>query len=297
MSATFVSSRDVRFIPRRPFHLATSPAVTPCCATWLHNHVRHRTLLPFSTMSLSVKSVSTITKQYECEIHDLLHERARDPNPFLEKLTLQRMRLDMPRLLNALSTHKADRAYQATRSLVLSLSNQIEDLLYDNQGSIQLFARRHQEAPEQVPEPLDPACDPSQQTVENDDDYASLRKRLLADGDATSFDADKKELMNDYHESFQEDIISDLTALASTLKTSAQTLSTKIVDDSKLVSESGETMMKSLSLMQSVGLNLNSYLSEKSGGKISIFFMIKTMAFVFILFFCMIVVTKILPKM
>ncbi|OVF10913.1 putative SNAP receptor [Clavispora lusitaniae] len=131
------------------------------------------------------------------------------------------------------------------------------------------------------------------------DDYASLRKRLLADGTSTSLDKSTTgtEDMNQYHENFQEELYSDLTDLASALKTSALSLSSKILDDSKLLNTTNENMLKSSSLMHTVGANLNGYLSEKSNGKISLFFLIKTMVFIFLLTAIMIILIKILPKM
>lgn len=103
--------------------------------------------------------------------------------------------------------------------------------------------------------------------------------------------------MNNYHESFQEEILKDLSGLASALKNSTMSLSNRINDDAKIVDETGEKMMKTLSLMQTVGTNLNGYLNEKTGGKISLWFLAKTMVFIFVIFITSMILINFLPKM
>ncbi|GEQ72241.1 hypothetical protein JCM33374_g5928 [Metschnikowia sp. JCM 33374] len=232
-------------------------------------------------MSLSLGNVSTILTQYENE----------------------KIQHDIPRLLRTANAHKSSKMYASLHTRLQKLSDSVDEGFY-------IYEQAHKGYLERYVEEKTPSSESGNETshetpVNGSDDisnenYASLRKRLLADGAATSLDQDKNatsEQMNNYHETFQEDLLSDLSELASSLKTSARNLSAKIIDDGTLVSETSENMMRSSTLMQSVGTNLNTYLGSKTGGKITIFFMIKTMAFVFVLFFVMVVLTKILPKM
>ncbi|OBA24222.1 hypothetical protein METBIDRAFT_35751 [Metschnikowia bicuspidata var. bicuspidata NRRL YB-4993] len=252
-------------------------------------------------MHLTLGNFANIVSQYEHELDACAESRSTNANPFLQSLILQKIQHDLPRLLRAVNDHKTTTAGQLLFTRLHELSDSVDEQLYEQKKADALFLDRYK-----TNTTVDPAADtigpmPTDTPQPTDDDnYASLRKRLLADGAATSLDNDanaSNEQMNNYHETFQEDLLSDLTGLASTLKNSALSLSAKIADDAHLVSETGESMMRSLTLMLSVGTNLNAYFSEKTGGKITVFFMIKTMAFVFVLFFLMVVIAKILPKM
>ncbi|SGZ50676.1 CIC11C00000000586 [Sungouiella intermedia] len=243
-------------------------------------------------LQLSAKVVATIAARYQKDINDLMNSQGL-LNPMLELLTLTKIQTDLPLLLNALNNHKNSKVYYDAQSQLLELSNQVDELFYTTVKKADDFSLRY------VTEDLEIEVieEASPQPPTKEEDLASLRNRLLKDGTSTSLDNASTDQMNDYHETFQEDLLSDLGELASALKTSAATLSSKILDDSKLVSTAGENLEKNLTLMLSVGTNLNGYLNEKSGGKISLFFLIKTMAFIFILTFFMIVLIKILPKM
>ncbi|KAM9935661.1 hypothetical protein OXX80_004765 [Metschnikowia pulcherrima] len=253
-------------------------------------------------MALTLGNVAIIVTQYEKEISECSMAQQSgsvQTNPFLEKLTLQRIQQDLPRLLRAVNEHRSSKLYQSLKLKIQDLSNHLDECLYEVDSATSEFLKRYEKEPIQASDSdalmtSEPEIDETQ-----GENYASLRKRLLADGKTSLLDAENSssEKMNDYHETIQEDLLGELGTLASALKSSARSLSAKIVDDANLVSETGENMMKNSTLMQSVGTNLNAYLSEKTGGKITIFFMIKTMAFVFVLFFIMVVLTKILPKM
>lgn len=246
--------------------------------------------------------MAIIVTQYEKEISECPMTQqlgSVQTNPFLEKLTLQKIQLDLPRLLRAVNEHRSSKLYQLLKSKIQDLLDHLDECLYEVDSATSEFLKRYEKETIQASD--SDALTTSEPEVDETkgENYASLRKRLLADGKTSLLDAENSssEKMNDYHETIQEDLLGELGTLASALKSSARSLSAKIVDDANLVSETGENMMKNLTLMQSVGTNLNAYLSEKTGGKITIFFMIKTMAFVFVLFFIMVVLTKILPKM
>lgn len=239
-----------------------------------------------SMQSLDLKSIVSIVSQYQSDSHAGLQP------PLLRKLQLQRIHADLPVLLHHLKHYKSNKAYSETLSQIQKLSNEVAKLLYEsdvlmNQWLVQFHETDTVETTK-----------PHVEEIEDEESYASLRKRLLADASSSSKIEDaSNDQLNSYHESVHEDLISELSDLTSSLKTSAMTLSSKITADAKLVSETTEHMVKNLSLMHTVGGNLNNYLGAKSGGKISLFFMIKIMVFVFVLFFFMAFIAKFLPKM
>lgn len=243
-------------------------------------------------LNLTAKKVVAITSRYEKDINDLAFSQG-SLNPMLELLTLTKIQKDLPLLLSALNNHKNSKIYKDAQTKLLDLSNQLDELFYSTVRRADEFSNRYATY-ETEPEVVEDVTPPP---ASKDEDLASLRKRLLQDGASTSLDNASTDQMNEYHETFQENLLSDLGELASALKTSASTLSSKILDDSKLVSTAGENLEKNLNLMLTVGTNLNGYLNEKTGGKISLFFLIKTMVFVFVLTFFMIVIIKVLPRM
>lgn len=244
-------------------------------------------------LNLTTKRVVAISSRYQKDINDLVSSQGPALNPMLELLALTKIQTDLPLLLSALNNHKNSKMYNDAQTKLLDLSNQVDELLYSAVKRSNEFSDRYVSKETHQPEVIEDSPLPAT----NEEDLASLRKRLLQDGTSTSLDNASTDQMNDYHETFQEDLLSDLGELASALKTSASTLSSKILDDSKLVSTTGENMERNLTLMLAVGTNLNGYLNEKTGGKISLFFLIKTMVFIFILTFFMIVLIKILPRM
>lgn len=242
--------------------------------------------------TLSAKGVVAITNRYQKDLDEL--SRTQLLNPMLEVLTLARIQSDLPLLLSALNKHKNSKVFKDAQAQLLDLSNLVDQLFYSSVKRVDEFTEQYETKEE---DSVEESEDITPQPVTQGEDIASLRKRLLQDGATTSLDNASTDQMNNYHETFQEDIMGELGVLATALKTSAATLSSKILDDSKLVSTAGENMEKNSNLMLTVGTNLNGYLNEKTGGKISLFFLIKVMVFIFVLTFVMIVLIKILPKM
>jgi SNARE protein 1 len=123
------------------------------------------------------------------------------------------------------------------------------------------------------------------------DNTSSLRRRLLADSGHSVLDKS-----NDYHESIQEDILQELTGFALSLKDSALKLSSKIVEDTTVLERTNEMLLKNSNLMGQIDKNLNSYVLNKTGGKIGFWFLLKVLAAVFVTFFLMVALIKIFPK-
>lgn len=241
-------------------------------------------------MELLPKTIVHVIARYRQEIAEL----GSDPRPAAAHVLLLRIKADLPRLLFCLNLHKSSKLRPLAEKDIVDISNQIDRL-------INISAIKQARAVAQLrPDPTEQDASSTYELTENTDieDYATLRKRLLADGTLTSLDdAKSTDQLNQYHETFQDDILSDMTGLATALKNSAMTLSGKILDDAKLVEKTGESMEKSLSLMLTVSTNLNGYLTEKTGGKITVFFLIKMMGAIFLITFFMILIIKILPKM
>lgn len=248
-------------------------------------------------MSLSPSAVLLIVERHKQDLESSSSSIAADP--FLQTITLQRIQNDLPHLLRALNANKGNKQHDSIQAQLNSLSALVDEHDYKIQKAIERQnAQKQSKLPQQALSVNQSASDLT--TNDNsEEDYASLRRRLLADGTSTSLDEQNKsaDQMNEYHETFQEDIIKDLSGLASALKNSAFAFSSKVTEDTKVLNETSENMMKSLSLMQTVGTNLNGYLNEKSGGKISIFFLIKMMILIVVVFFIALVLINFLPKM
>lgn len=243
-------------------------------------------------MLMDLKSVVAIVSRYQA---DLSSNKKRPGSPLLRKLELQRIQVDLPVLLHCLKRHKSNKVYSDTLTQIHRLSGGVDKLIFENNVALAAWLAQFSEPIPNIRTP--PQIKPVQE-IDDDESYASLRRRLLADGPAASkLETATNEQLNKHHESVQEDLVFELSNLTSTLKTSAMNLSSKITTDSKLVSGTTEQMSKNLSLMKTVSVNLNEYLTSKTGGKISLFFTIKTMVFIIVLFMIMAYIAKFLPKM
>lgn len=243
---------------------------------------------------LTPEEIVSAAAQYNKEVE--LFKSELDSNPVVLLLALTRINADIPLLLNNLNHHKNNVIYHTTFQVLLKLHTDVSELIFMKKKQARDFEKRYETTRIDEPAVSEPLAPQPQSTVE---DYDSLRQRLLSDGTSTLLDKTpaSSEKANQYHENFQEELYSDLTDLASALKSSALSLLSKILDDSKLVDSTSEKMHKNLTLMQTVGTNLNGYLSEKTGGKISLWFLIKTMMGVFALSIIMLIMIKVLPKM
>ena len=240
--------------------------------------------------SIDLKSIVAIVAQYQADLQDLPSTET----PLLRKLRLQRVQADLPVLLHNIKRYKTNEAYSQMLAQIHSLSCGVARLLHHNEVSMAHWLSQFDKlSTEPSVEPVPPLDEP-----EDEESYMSLRRRLLSDCDAPSgLENATNEELNSYNESVQSDLISELSSLTTALKNSAMTLNSKINVDSELVSEASEHMQKNLSLMLTVGVNLTDYLGAKTGGKITLLFLIKIMVFVFVLFFVMAFIANFLPKM
>lgn len=218
-------------------------------------------------MDLAPKAVLSVAARMSTEVQ-LIHGKPQH----LQLLTLERIRHDLPLLLAALNTHKSSSVFHEARSALLALSADVDNGLF--------LARKTEKT--KIPEP---------QPKVDEEDYATLRRRLL-DGSTRTEQVD----MNDYHENAQEELYKDLGELATGLKHSAAALSEKVAADGSVLATTSENMLRGSALMQAVGGNLNAYLLLKSGGKITLWFMLKAVGGVVLLFAVLLLLTQ-LPKM
>ncbi|EMG50107.1 hypothetical protein SBY92_003747 [Candida maltosa Xu316] len=133
--------------------------------------------------------------------------------------------------------------------------------------------------------------------VTEEEDLTSLRKRLLSSGTSKLDDSQDLTKLNEYHESIQDDILNELTELTSSLKNRAMVLSSKILgDDLNILNETNENIIKNSQLFKIIDQNLNNYLMNKTGGKISIWFLLKCAIGLVIAFMIMLIFITIIPR-
>lgn len=258
--------------------------------------------------SPSPKDTQIVVLQYLHEVNELnLPDLASIPSvapatsPYLNQLKLDRFRADLPTLKRDLDKNRASKHYTEVNASLNALVKAIDEKTYVNKRLIELFDSSLQENDMSLPLPQDapiPQDEPSDER-EDPESLTSLRQRLLA-GNKYSSSLDQKassEKHNQYHESLQEDLLSDLTSLAATLRTSAMQLGSKILDDTKVLGETGDNMAKNEGSLRTVGNNLNSYVLNKSGGKIGFWFLLKVAVSVALAFLLMVLLTRVLPKM
>lgn len=207
-------------------------------------------------------------------------------SPELSLMKLNRIQNDLIDLKANLIHYRSNNKHTGVNNQLNSLQFKLDKLKYEN--SI-------------IPKE-DPSDDDKDSSyIENMDhsstdeetNITSLRKRLL-NNDSLYL---KEEQLNTYHENFQSELINDLTNLAQDLKSGAYNLSKKIFDDSTVLDRAGENFETNSTLLNNVSLNLNNYVTNKSGGKISLWFLLKVIVGMSLTFLLMVLLIKILPSM
>ncbi|KAK6466088.1 hypothetical protein DFJ63DRAFT_311165 [Scheffersomyces coipomensis] len=130
------------------------------------------------------------------------------------------------------------------------------------------------------------------------EDLNSLRQRLLSNKSTKLDESGTTSSHNDYHESLQSDIINELSQLTSSLRNSAYTLSSKLLnEDMTTLNESQENLLKNMSFFKVVSQNLNNYLGNKDNSSISIWFLLKVTVAIVVSFLFIILIIKIIPSL
>ncbi|EGV61988.1 hypothetical protein PSN45_000700 [Yamadazyma tenuis] len=237
-----------------------------------------------------IRSMEHIVDEY------LLEVSSTPNNPVLVKLMLDKISNDLIPIKLNLNKYKSNKLYDTINDKLIELIHNLDTLKHKNTKKLAQMKRQSIAATHPSQVVIDDHSDPrsnlspsTYSTGVRNNDVNELRKRLLENN--------RSSLTNDYHETLQQDLIHDLSDMVSDMKDGAIRLSKKIMDDNVLLSRTQDNMMKNDSLMNTVGSNLTSYVLNKSGGKISFWFLIKTMAAVVVLFLIMSIIINILPKM
>ena len=221
--------------------------------------------------------------------------------PYVTHLELLSIANDLPIIRKNLQKYTKHRKYNELTDAVCHIQNTVDEYLFVNEQLMNKFdAARAVPTPRLSEEPQSgDEHDPTKLSHDANDDLSLLRQRLLAGGTHTSFDDEAPNInkANEYHESIQEDIMSELTGLASSLRESAISFSAKLADDNKALDKTSDAMYKNETMMRQVGNNLNNYVTNKTGGKISFWFLLKLTLVVYAVFFGMVIIVKIFPKL
>lgn len=262
----------------------------------------------------SSKTIADIVSEYEKELASLDVEDFNDPKRvldvprasscYLNHLKISSIQKDIPKLKLSLERIRVDDNYKLTSQKLLDLQRLVDEKEFMNNKVLNLWLERQTTAIDVQQTPYNDTgetIDAEQQVRDleepalEDNNLTSLRQRLLAGGTYTSLDSESMEKSNETHESIQEDIIHEISGFATSLKDSALRLSSKILEDQNILHRTNENVLKSESLMKTVGNNLNDYINNKTGGKISFWFLIKAFAGTMLLFFMMVLIIKIFP--
>ncbi|ODV81906.1 uncharacterized protein CANTADRAFT_87865 [Suhomyces tanzawaensis NRRL Y-17324] len=258
---------------------------------------------------MSLRSIDLVLLQHSADIQAL-----RIPNiaeyvqllahvassPYVDQFKLRQIKTELNRIRHKVATeHANDRTHTDTLKQVDTLLSSVDEKEFVLCKLTAAYTAQYQQELQRDTEPE--AIDNTNEAEPvAEDDLTSLRQRLLSGGQHTQHldeSLNNTDSLNEYHESVQENILNDLTELTSTLKNSAIALSSKILnDDFQILNETNENIIKNSSMFKLIDRNLNSYLENKSGGKISLFFLIKVTAALIVTFLVMIIFVKIIPK-
>ena len=251
-------------------------------------------------------------------------------SPYVAKYKLDLIQCSLINLLSTLDnnnyskTHKqqtknSSNSYTRTKNkLEHLLSNEIDEKLYITNELIKIY--NQQNTPPAPHFSDEYSMSPSSKTlhqkhlstsshrssiIPEGDNLNELRHRLLSSssfsnnskGQSETLAGEDASKLNTYHESIQEDILNELSQLTSSLKTSAMTLSSKILgDDLNILNETNENMVRNSNLFKVIDRNLNDYLENKTGNRISLMFLIKCVVGVVIAFIVMMFFIAIVPR-
>lgn len=220
--------------------------------------------------------------------------------PYVSHLELLAIANELPTIRKNLQKYTKHRKYGELMEVASHVQDAVDEYLFVNENMIDKYDAINDATPTATEEIIqNEENEPTAHTEESEDNLTMLRQRLLAGGTHTSLDDAGPNInkANDYHELIQEDIMNELTGLASSLRASALSFSSKLLEDHKGLDKTSDAMYKNETLMRQVGGNLNNYVTNKTGGKISLWFLLKVTVGVYLLFFAMVLIVKIFPKL
>ena len=273
----------------------------------------------------SIKSIENIVNVYESEIDQLklpdlftLHkysplkstsQQRISPSPYIAQYKLQLLQTSLLQQSSSIDQFKSNKLYQKLKLRIDTLLvDVIDEKLYVVDQLIEWYNIENtpranstsKETREESPSNLTSSTGNGHGNV-NDENLTELRNRLLSNSkskfnleSASPNDVDK---LNTYHESIQDDILNELSQLTSTLKTSAMSLSSKILgDDLSILNETNENIIRNSNLFKVIDRNLNSYLENKTGGRLSLWFLLKCVVGVIGVFLLMMIFVVVVPR-
>lgn len=254
-----------------------------------------------------IKSLERLIDQYTADINGLSPVDTNEPPLIVKQLTTKKISNDLISIKQQLLTFPSHKHYNQVNDKLNHLQYITDISRYNlekihrqrqSKNHVNPLALTHDD---DTPSTTDSTANSTviesnptatgSTTIHDSEDITSLRKRLLSTSSIVPL-----QQVNNYHENIQQDLINDLSTLAGDLKLGAYNLSKKILDDNNLLSKTSDNLMKNNNLMDLVGDNLNSYVLNKSGGKILFWFLLKVLAFILTLFLVMIIIIKIFPK-
>lgn len=256
----------------------------------------------------SIKVLENIIDGYKQDVVELSIPSITDPldsktqSPYIDVFKLELISNEIIKLKKTLLKFKGNKTYPVISSKLDDLASLVDEKFYVNNKQIEAYEESLIEKIEDKPSENEDTTQIGIQKIEieKEEDLNSLRHRLLSNGKKYNLldgNEANDEDMNKYHESFQNEILNDLTDLSKTLKDSALKFSSKLFEDAKVVSDTEKNMIENSSFVGMVSGNLNSYLMDKSGNKISLFWVLKVSATLFLSFIAIVMLIKILPHM
>ncbi|KAI3402485.2 hypothetical protein KGF56_004726 [Candida oxycetoniae] len=258
---------------------------------------------------VSILAIDSIVDNYESAIHQLklpnletLHLTGTidttTMSPYIAKYKLQLIQNSLINLLSTLNnSYKTNKSYNRIKAKLESvLIDQLDEKIYIVDQLIKMYDLKNTP----IADPLEDHQSlgiPQQQPVIEEENLSELRERLLSTRKKDEKEEQDLDKLNTYHESIQDDILNELSQLTSSLKTSAMTFSSKILgSDLHILNETSENMIKNSNLFKVIDRNLNDYLENKTGNKISLWFLLKCVVIIACVFLIMIIFVAIVPR-
>lgn len=261
---------------------------------------------------ITIESASHILSDIESQVLALpipsLIEYAESPlafidsSPYVSILHLEHVKSCITSLRSKLGLRYSPRSQgltdtiQACDDLVNTL---IDERLYIANQLLQKYEALHQPPTlEESSSAPSPERRRSSSLKVPEEELASLRRRLLAGGRTDSLTTTPTvDRQNVRHELIQEDIMNELVDLTTSLKLLALKFSHNLISqDMSILNETSEAMVRNTGLFKNIDQNLNHYLQNKTGGKISIWFLIKMVVVLTVVFLVMVLLIKIIPR-
>lgn len=269
----------------------------------------------------SIRTIENIINVFESEIDrlnlpdlftlnkfsfsDATSQQQISPSPYIAQYKLQLLKTSLLQQLSSIDQFKNNKLYREVKLRIEKLLvDVIDEKLYVVDQLIEWFNIENTPRSESTTE------DTNNESIDNaaalstepeDENLTELRNRLLSNSksklDLESTSVSDVDKLNTYHESIQDDILNELSQLTSTLKTSAMSLSSKILgDDLSILDETHENIIRNSNLFKVIDRNLNSYLENKTGGRISLWFLLKCLVGVIGVFLLMIIFVTVVPR-